>query len=195
MIIQLTGTMPLMMHNNRLADPEDFYTRAVSKITDKRKNMTEEDRVEKSRLQFTGGLYVDESDEQLGPYLPGPNLIKCLRQAGHLVKHNKGGGEIERGLILLTDRAYLEYSGPRDADGLWGNGKSEFVDRRIVKINGSSVTTTRPIFVTWGAEFEFELDLAEVSLDDFQTYAEKAGKVGIGDARKIGYGRFTVKTA
>lgn len=192
MIINLTGSTPLMMHSSRLADPDDFFTRAIAKIVAKRTNMTDDDRLEKSRLQFAGGLY---HDEEIGPYLPGPNLVRSLRTAAHLVKHNKGGGEIERGFILLSERAPLDYAGPRTLDDLWNGGESKFVDRRMVKIGKSTVSTTRPIFVNWGAQFEFELDPSEIDVEDFQAYAEKSGKVGVGDARKIGYGRFSVKIA
>lgn len=194
MVITLTGTTPLLMHNARLADPDDPHSRAIAEITRKRNNKTDDDNREVSRLQFAGGMYYDP---ETGPYLPGPNLIRALRNAGNLVAKNRGGKQIERGFIMLTERAGLTYSGPRDLDELWGDGSTEFVDRRMVKIpQGGRVPTTRPIFVKWSAAFEFELDTNEIDKDDFVSYAEKAGRVeGVGDGRRIGYGRFTVEIA
>lgn len=189
MIIELTGTTPLLMHNARLADPDDPYSRAIAAINAKRSSKTDDDNREVSRLQFAGGMYFDPDH---GPYLPGPNLIRSLRNAGNLVQKNRGGKQIERGFILLTERAPLTYDGPRDLDELWGEGVSRFVDRRMVKIpQGGRVPTTRPIFVHWAAAFEFELDAGEIDLDDFRAYADKAGRVeGVGDGRRIGYGRY-----
>lgn len=189
-IITLTGTTPLLMHNARLADPDDPHSRSISAINQKRNNKTDDDNREVSRLQFAGGMYYDA---ETGPFLPGPNLIRALRNAGNLVAKNRGGKQIERGFVLLTERAGLAYDGPRDIDELWGDGGTKFVDRRMVKIpQGGRVPTTRPIFVRWSAQFEFELDGNEIDKDAFASYAEKAGRVeGVGDGRRIGYGRFT----
>lgn len=194
MIITLTGTTPLLMHNARLSDPDDIYTRAIAKITSKGKDQTDDDRLEKSRLQFAGGMYYDPD---IGPYLPGQNFIRSLRNAANLVQKNRGGKKIERGFILLSDRARLDYPGTRDLDELWGDGATPFVDRRIVKIpGGGRVPATRPIFATWAAAFEFELDGNEINLEDFEAFAEKAARAeGIGDGRRIGYGRHKVEVA
>lgn len=194
MYISLVGSTPLIMHNSRLADPEDTFTVAIAKLNDKKSDKTDEDKREVARLQFAGGMYFSTDT---GPYLPGPNLIRSLRNSGNLVKKNRGGKQIERGFHLVTQRAPLEYVGPRDLDELWGDAASEWVDRRMVKIpQGGRVPTTRPIFPKWRAVFEFDLDTNEIDKDDFAAFAEKAGRVeGVGDARRLGYGRFTVEIA
>lgn len=192
MQLTLTGTTPLIMHNERLADPYDQYSRAISAITSKRNNKTEDDDLEVSRLQFAGGMYYTPDT---GPYLPGRNLIRCLRNTGNLVAKNKGGKKIERGFILLNLHVPLNYPGTRNVDAMWGDGTTYFVDRRIVKIPaGGRVPVTRPIFTDWSATFDFELDPQEIDLTDLQAYAERAGRIeGICDARRIGYGRFTTE--
>ena len=45
LIIKLTGQRPLLMHNGRLANPMDKYTREISTISGKR-SKTDEDRRE-----------------------------------------------------------------------------------------------------------------------------------------------------
>lgn len=196
MIITLTGTSPLIMHNSRLADPDDFYVKEIRKLINKKTDQTEDDRLEKYRLQFAGGLY---HDEEIGPYLPLPNLIRSLRNAANLVFKNRGGKQIERGFAPVSQRAPLEYVGPRDLDGLWGNGDpntNRFVDRRIAKVGSGKMPVCRPIFPQWAASFEFELDGNEIDDAAFHAYATKAGKAeGVGDARRLGYGRYTVEIA
>jgi hypothetical protein len=194
MIISLIGTSPLIMHNSQLADPDNFYVKAIAKIVNKKTDQTEDDRAEKYRLQFAGGLYYDE---EIGPYLPLPNLVRSLRNAANLVLKNRGGKQVERGFIPLGQRAALEYDGPRDIDKLWGDGEtSKFVDRRIAKVGSGKMPICRPIFPEWAASFEFELDGNEIDEDMFRSYAEKAGKAeGVGDARRLGYGRYVVEIA
>lgn len=196
MLITLTGTSPLIMHNSQLADPDNFYVREIAKLINKKTDQTEDDRKAKYRLQFAGGLYYDED---AGPYLPGPNLIRSLRNAANLVFKNRGGKQIERGFALLSQSAPLEYKGPRDVDSLWGTGdpdKNKFIDRRIAKVGSGKMPVCRPYFPEWAATFEFELDGNEIDEDMFRQYAVKAGKVeGIGDARRLGYGRYAVEIA
>jgi hypothetical protein len=195
-LITLTGTSPLIMHNSQLADPDNHYVKLINKIVNKKTDQTEDDRLEKYRLQFAGGLY---HDEEIGPFLPLPNLTRSLRNAANLVLKNRGGKQIERGFAPLSQRAPLEYAGPRGVDELWGDGNPDtnrFVDRRIAKVGSGKMPVCRPIFPEWSATFEFELDGNEIDDDMFAQYAEKAGKVeGVGDARRLGYGRYTVEIA
>lgn len=193
MLITLTGVQPLLMHNVRLADPDDVHTRQIAAINGKRGDQTAEDRHEKARLMFGGGLYIDD---EIGPHLPAANLVRALRNAANLVKKNRGGKQIERGFHLVALHAPLVYKGPRDADSLWNNGQGRFVDRRMVKIpgGGGRIPVTRPIFPEWQATFEFDLDGSEIDKADLAVYAEKAGRVeGVGDARRLGYGRFVAE--
>lgn len=194
MIITLTGTSPLIMHSSRLADPDDFYVREIRKLINKKTDQTEDDRLEKYRLQFAGGLY---HDEEIGPYLPLPNLVRSLRNAANLVLKNRGGKQIERGFAPLGQRAPLQYKGPREVDALWGDGDpdtNKFIDRRIAKVGSGKMPICRPIFPEWSAAFEFELDGNEIDTDMFAAYAEKAGRAeGVGDGRRLGYGRYAVE--
>jgi hypothetical protein len=83
-LLKLEGQSPLVMHNERLADPLDEFTRAIGAISKKR-NKTEADHMEIGRLEFFGGLYAN-------PMIPGPtavngqipclpawNIIRCLQ--------------------------------------------------------------------------------------------------------------------
>jgi len=72
--LTLTGTAPMLMHNIQLADPLNAIARAMKEISSKRKK-TDEDQLRMAELEFKGGLYITD---QLGPYVPGVNVEKCL---------------------------------------------------------------------------------------------------------------------
>ena len=67
MKLRLTGITPLMLHNIRLADPDDPVVRQISELTAKKKSMTEADRLQVAWLKFVGGLYHDGQNEALPP--------------------------------------------------------------------------------------------------------------------------------
>lgn len=188
MEIQMVGTAPLLMHNVRLADDQDPYTKAISKLTAKRSKKTEEDKLEIDRLSFAGGMY---HDPEIGPYIPAENIFRCLMEAGSLTRSGK---KIERGVIFAGTRARLEYDGPRDIDTLWGDdGNSPFVDRRMVAVQRQRIPRVRPIFPNWAASIGVEIDGQVIDPDEFEDIVSKAGKlIGIGDYRRF-YGKFEGK--
>lgn len=182
----MVSTAPLLMHNVRLADDQDPYTRAISKLTAKRSKKTDEDKTEIDRLSFAGGLYYDN---ELGPYLPAENIFRCLMEAGSLTRSGK---KIERGVIFEGTRAQLDYDGPRDIETLWGDdGDSPFVDRRMVAVQRQRIPRVRPIFANWSASIGVEIDGQVIDPEEFEDIVAKAGKlIGIGDYRRF-YGKFS----
>lgn len=187
MRLELTGTSPLMMHNVRLADDQDPYTKEIGKLTAKKNKKTEDDKHEIDRLSFAGGMYYDDD---LGPYIPAENIFRCLMEAG---KITRSGKTIERGLIFHATRAPLEYDGPRDLDALWNDGEPPFVDRRMVKVQQDRIPRVRPIFPTWAASIEVDIDTRVVDPEQFTDIVSQAGKlIGLGDFRRF-YGKFDGK--
>jgi hypothetical protein len=188
MLLTMTGTAPLIMHNVQTADPLNYWSKEIAKLTSKRKNKTDADEAEIGRLKFAAGLYYDE---QTGPYLPAANVFRCLIEAGAMTREGK---KIERGVIFLGDRASLIYDGPRDIDTLWGDGTTRFVDRRIVAVQRQRIVATRPIFPVWAAEFQLEIDEEVINPESFADIATKAGRIGVGDFRRF-YGKFEAKVS
>jgi len=180
----LTGTEPLVMHSARLADPLDAATKALKAVSSKRVK-TDDDREEMARLEFIGGLYLDAD---LGPYVPGENLERCLVDAA---KITKSGRKVQQGVFVKTNVNPLAYGGPRDADGLWADANFRLV--KSVKVQANRVMRTRPMFRQWRLDAEGVLDTAVLSIDDLRSIAETAGtRIGLGDYRPR-YGRFTVE--
>jgi hypothetical protein len=179
--LTLTGTAPLLMHNIQLADPLNPIARAMKEVSSKRKK-TDDDLFRLAELEFKGGLYLTD---ELGPYIPGANVEKCLVEGARITKQGK---QVERGLFVTDNECPVIYGGPRDAAGLWGN--EAFRSTMAVKVGQSRVMRCRPIFRDWAVEATAEVDPALLNLESVRSIGTDAGNmVGIGDFRPR-YGRF-----
>jgi hypothetical protein len=181
-----TGTRPMLMHNVQLASPLNKFAKQLKSLNSKRVK-TDEDRLAIARVEWEGGLYWSEG---LGPHIPGANVFASLIGGARLIK---AGRKVERGVDLAELELPLIYRGPRDIPSLWGNGESEFVDVRPVKVQTSRVDRCRPIFREWSFETELVIDPAVMEFDEFVTVAQNAGQFeGLGDYRRL-HGRYTVQ--
>jgi hypothetical protein len=179
--LEITGQSPLLLHNIRLADPDDEIVRQIHAITAKRKK-TETDRAEITKLEWYGGLYVGAN----GPVLPTRHVRKCVVEAA---KVKRLGKAVERGFVLRGSEVPLIYDGPRDIDLLWED--TRFRHRTMVGVSGKRTPRTRPQFLDWMIVVEGELLEDVLSLEDLSELVEAAGIMeGVGDNRKNGYGRF-----
>lgn len=178
----------MLMHNERLADPLNPYTRWLGELTGKTKK-TEADQEEIARREFLGSGYWLIDDGPHGaigePVIPTWNIIRCL-QAG--ATRQKLGKHVVRALVPQTMTTTLSYTGPRDADSLWKSGL--FHNRKGVVIGGRRTMRTRPCFTDWKVEADLELDLTILDPDKVDQIARDAGKYeGLGDNRPV-FGRF-----
>ena len=180
--VTLTGTAGLLMHNSRLSNPLDPATKALKKYTGKRKK-TDEDHETIAQLEYAGGLYLDPD---IGPYIPGENIARCLVDGAKLTKQ---GVKVTRGVFISTDINPLSYNGPRDGDGLWADGR--FRHMASVKVGTQRVMRCRPLFQEWAVQADGILDPSVLELDDLVSIADDAGAlIGLGDWRPR-FGRFT----
>jgi hypothetical protein len=175
------GGTPLLCHNERLADPLDPVTMEIAKLAAGRKK-TEAIHLEIARLEFAGGLY---HDEEIGPYLPTWNIVRCIQDGGTRFKLGK---DIVRALIPVAEKTPIEYEGPREIGAMWEDGR--FASRKGVGISGRRVIRTRPVFTDWKVVAELELDLDILTPEKVDQCVASAGKYsGIGDNRPV-FGRF-----
>lgn len=180
--LDITGTAPMLMHSARLADPLDDATRALAKVTGKRKK-TDDDHLEVARLEHAGSLYMSD----LGPYVPGANVEACLFRGASKYKLMSA---LKSALLIPEEVNPLAYRGPRDVAGLWE--AKQFVHRASVKVGTARVIRTRPVFAAWALTVAGELDTEVVDPGSFEQLAETAGRlVGLGDWRPR-FGRFDV---
>lgn len=180
--ITLTGTAPLLMHGNGLADPISDDAKRMKRLSGKR-TKTDEDHVAMRRIEFESSLYFDPEQ---GPYLPGPNIAKALLLAARI---RRNGPKVERGLILVSPVNPLRYDGPRDVSGLWNNPK--FRHTAPAKLNGkATVIRCRPVFPDWSCTATALLNPSVLPPDELADIASDAGQmVGVGDWRPW-HGRF-----
>lgn len=178
------GGTALIMHNERLADPLDEFTRAISAVAKKR-GKQDADHLEIARLEFLGGLYVNAN----GPCLPSWNILRCLQDGA---KRIKKGQDVLRGVKPVIESADVEYDGPRDPEEMWRAGQypAGFALRKTVGVQRARTMRTRPAFLDWTAELPVEVDPECFDYDQLATAWANAGRfAGIGDMRPI-FGRF-----
>lgn len=179
--IRIVGISPLIHHNGQLADPLCPATKALGRISSKRKK-TDADHEEMARLEFGGSLYMDSK----GPIIPAENIEAALIDGA---KKLRKGTEAKSGLYVLKN-APLLYEGPRDAKGLWED--ESFRLRNAMRIKQSRIMRTRPIFREWQADITLEFEDEILNHSDVMDFLRKAGEVvGIGDSRPR-FGRFKI---
>lgn len=196
-LVTCKGTRPLLMHNGQSSSPLNPYAKAM-KATSNKRNKTEDDYFEMARLGFESALYFDPAPvpyasndgEGIGPCLPAQNLFMSIRDGGKIIKMGKA---IERGVVVCDFMLPLIYRGSRTIKELWGNGESQYVDIRPVRVRQQKVDRCRPMFKEWTVEAEFIIDPKVIDYDQFVEVAKLAGQmVGLGDYRLM-YGRYEVK--
>ena len=184
--IKLTGTSPLIVHGDRLANPLDPLKKEIATYTAKRKK-TDEAWAVIFRLEWEGALYFKES---VGPVMPGMCLKAMLRSAAKL---SKMGRHIQRGVMILETEVPIEYDGPRELERMW---KAErFADIRSVVVKGSRVMRCRPIFHEWTVSFSVLVNADILNPDEVVQFFRTAGQIeGLCENRTNGYGRFEVES-
>jgi hypothetical protein len=182
-IIELTGTSPLLCHNPRMVDPEFELNRQIKTLTAKRKK-TDEDLAQIEKLEWYGGLY-----EENGIVVqPTSKPRKCIIGAARITKQGK---TVERALSFSALNVPLVFDGPKSIDEIYKDKR--FHSRLSVGIGTKRVMRVRPQFYPWAMSIPgLFVEDAGLNFDDFVSIVEMAGVVeGIGDNRVNGYGRFT----
>lgn len=187
--LRLTGKRPMLMHNGRLANPLDSYTRALKALTSKR-GKTDEDLIELARLEARGGIY-ETRDGMVG--MPNVNVWRCLYDAA---KGFKRGEDIKRALSTdASETVPILFPAGKKAVTISADEYltiPEHVDYASVRIQKNKVMRARPYIVAngWSSEHEFELFADVMDLRDLEPIVGRAGRlVGLCDYRPM-YGTF-----
>lgn len=181
--IRLDGVRPILMHNVRLANPLDPYTRRLKEITSKNKK-TDEDLAVISWIEARGSAY-ETADGLLA--IPAENVFSAIWEGA---KGAKKGMQFKRAVLPLTDLEPIYIHGEtRSVDDYLNAGN---IDVRPVKVQRNRVMRSRPIIeAPWTVTHRFEMMTDEFDFDDLQAAIDRAGRlVGIGDFRPR-FGTFT----
>jgi hypothetical protein len=178
--VSIVGIAPLLMHNGRLCDPMNPFTKALKSLTGKRKK-TDEDQIAIAMAEWRGGLYTDAENRVV---IPGENLESMFVDGA---KKSKRGTQAKSG--IFCDGSWpLIYDGPKDVDKLAADPK--FRDTRGVGVQQSRVMRTRPIFRNWKLDFVMSYDPAQFNQSDISEILTTAGaNVGLCDYTPK-FGRF-----
>ena len=183
--LKITGNRPLLMHNGRLSDPLNPYTCKLAELTSIR-NKTVEDLIRIARAEWEGSLYWED---EVGLYLPGSAVARCLRDAATKFKLGKS---VVAAVNVNDHFNPLRIDGPNDIDKLW-EMRDKYMLRVPAKVGMARVIRTRPQFAKWSATVEVTVDTDEVDMNQFSNIIGRAGEyVGLLDWRPT-YGRFYTK--
>jgi hypothetical protein len=201
--LDLTGITGLVLNNAQLADPTNEYTLKIKAITDKGAKMTPEEREQKEALQWAGSLYLGADGSIV---FPGRNFIRAFRDVAPTFR---SGAEIDRGGVMITETELPIFhdgpakfndaktglrSGPVDRQEMYDDPRFKF--RTVVNGNptkgpkGGKVVSMRPVLPRWAMSLTVVVFADILGWDKFKQIVDAAGVQGIGNARKLGYGRF-----
>ena len=178
---KIRGVVPLVQHNGQLADPLNSWTKEVKKISGKR-DKTDADYEEMARLEWYGGLYLDNKK----PCIPAEVMEACLVTAA---KKNKNGKKALAGLFC-PNNFLLEYSGPQELKERWEDETCRYAT--LVRVGMARIMRMRPIFQEWGAEIAIEYDPHQLNENVVTELVATAGDVGLME-RRPRFGRFVVE--
>lgn len=182
--LRITGTAPLLLQSDRLANPLHPLTKQLKAISGKKKK-TDADHEDMAKIEFVGSLYFDD---EIGPYLPTENIDASVAAGAAMIKRKT---DIKRAYMTLGERVPLRYSGPRTIEKLMDD--SRFIDARSVVIGQRRVMRTRPVFRGWSCEFEAMFDPLVIGREDLLDAVTRAGRyIGVGTYRPR-FGRFDVE--
>ena len=184
---RVTGITPILTHNGQTADPLNQFARAMKKCSGKR-NKTDEDLEEMSRLEWWAGLYIDNPPTIDGAsvtpadgsklIIPAHLLDSCIREGA---RKSKMGKQASAGCIVNGDGSF-HHDGPKDLMAL--SNATRHYHRAAVKVGQAKVMRTRPVFPVWSVEFSASIDNTVIEAETVLQALENAGKlVGIGDWR------------
>jgi len=190
--ISLEGTTGLVLDNIDTADPENAIAQQIKQITDK-DEMTHEDRQRKDWLAYHGALYLDASKHLVMPYRC---IKRALRSGAFLTGGTSLSGKMDAGVSASALEFPLGYTGPEDPARLYEDDR--FKLRLMVNKNPSGkkamVPSVRPILPDWSLQFTLTVFNEIIGWERLVRAIDATGtSVGIGNARKLGYGRFNAQ--
>lgn len=165
--VKLKSDGPLLMH----ALPKE----AQKEIRDTGKEFDPQEEAEK-------GLYKDKNGKI---YFPSKWIKGCLESAA------KG---VRKGLVNLRSKVIQAVS--IYPPMIYPTKLSDYeIDQQYVRLQGRNlILRSRPKFDEWEIDFEVHHDEEIIGASDVKKLLERGGRfIGIGDGRKIGYGRFKVE--
>lgn len=179
---EIESIVPLLMHDDKTANPLHEITKKLKALTSKRQK-TDEDYIEIANIEWNASLYYEN-----GKYVIPTKVIEgTLKESA---KHFKKGKQIKQAIVIIEDMV-LEFKDSKlTPDKLYK--KIEYSDMRTVKVGQAKTTRCRPKFDSWKGTFTIMLDDEKLNVEEIEQIVANAGKyVGFCDYRPK-YGRFQI---
>lgn len=182
LVFEIESIVPLLMHDDKTANPLNDFTKKLKALTGKR-NKTDEDHAAIAEVEWNASLYYEN-----GKYVIPTKVLESTLLAS--AKQFKKGTLLKQ-CVLVADDMTLEFKDKNlTPDKLFK--KLEYVDMRTVKVGQAKTTRCRPKFDSWKGEFTVILDEDKLNVEEIEQIVNNAGKyVGMCDYRPR-YGRFQV---
>ena len=175
------GISPLIMHSCQCVNPLHPISKELKKYTSKR-NKTDEDLEIISDLEWEAGAYWKDD---LGLYIPAENVEATLVNGA---KSNKKGKDFQK-FVTVTD-LYIPFYYGENLTKEELIKSYEYRDTRIMRVQRSRITRTRPRFDQWQITFNLMYDETGLDINDIINAMEYAGQyIGLCDSRPK-YGKF-----
>jgi hypothetical protein len=179
---KLSSVSPLLMHNGRLADPMNEYSRRMKEVSGKR-SKTDADFIEMARIEWYGGMYLMDGGK---PCITGEVLEAAIINAARKTRKGKQA----MGGIICPDNYPLTFDGPQDLDERWADDNCRLTCG--VRIQKARIMRTRPIFREWSLVFSLIYDDLQLNEKDVIGIVKVAGENGLCDWRPK-FGRFNAE--
>jgi hypothetical protein len=157
----------------------------MKEITSVRKK-TDEHHLQLQELEFLAGLYLDGQRRVI---IPSEVIESCLVEGAKKAKL----GKAFKAAVSVMEDSLLDYNGPKTPEALWAEAET-FADVRGVRVGGSRIMRTRPIFRQWALAFTVTWDDEQINAEQLRKAVEDAGaQVGLCDYRPK-FGRFQLES-
>lgn len=199
--VRLTGRPPgLVIHSSELADELNDFSVEIGKLVDQargRRKLTAEQRDRLDQLRWRGALGELYCADGKNVVMPANNLLRAVVTAARELNL---GSKIEDRGALSFEAAEIPldipgWHGEEPVIALYANPRH----RLRIPVNPNPTARTkvllpvmRPVFPEWSGAVMVRVLPELLDWDKFTRVMELAGNVGVGNARKIGYGRFDV---
>lgn len=181
---KIEGASPLLMHDDKTANPLNEYSKKLKPLNAKRKK-TDEDYAKIAEIEWEASLYYSKDK---GYYIKGDCFAASFLAAA---KSKKLGTAFKQSVSIPDDPVLVFPHMKLTPDKLFE--KTQYVDMRTVKVKMNKIMRCRPIFNEWSCEvtiFFDETRLDEAEIEQIVEYA--AQYIGVCDYRPK-FGRFTAE--
>jgi hypothetical protein len=178
---QIKGIVPIILHNGRMANPLDPWSKKLKEISGKRKKV-DADYEQMAKIEWFASLYLDKSDRII---LPGMMLEASLVNGA---KKFKLGQQAKAGLFVES-HAQLQFDGQElTPEQLWERGDNTLTV--ACKVAMAKIMRTRFIAHEWAADVAVTFDDSLFNPAQIAEIFEASGmQIGVGTWRPR-HGRF-----